>query len=196
MKRIYLALISIVIAFPLLAQTHNDYIEDGVTGGVDRAFNGILWMIIIAVVAVILLFVIGGIQKFIWWYDPSTSPEYKEKQKKRLEESRKPINKPTPKPQVEAPKIQPTEPIKKDIELEIVAKEVWVNVNSENRVNKEVVYSYIDSINFDKNIPDQGVSLDAYTGQYPSDIGDYQNEFQESLTPLQKKIIKGEFSDE
>ena len=93
MKRIYLALISILIAFPLLAQTHNDYIEDGVTGGVDRAFNGILWMIIIAVVAVILLFVIGGIQKFIWWYDPSTSPEYKEKQKKRLEESRKPINK-------------------------------------------------------------------------------------------------------
>ena len=81
MKRIYLALISILIAFPLLAQTHNDYIEDGVTGGVDRAFNGILWMIIIAVVAVILLFVIGGIQKFIWWYDPSTSPEYKEKQK-------------------------------------------------------------------------------------------------------------------
>ena len=39
--------------------------------------------VFIAVVAVILLFVIGGIQKFIWWYDPSTSPEYKEKQKKR-----------------------------------------------------------------------------------------------------------------
>ena len=58
------------------------------------------------------------------------------------------------------------------------------------------VKGLVDSINFDKNIPDQGVSLDAYTGQYPSDIGDYQNEFQESLTPLQKKIIKGEFSDE
>lgn len=149
MKRIYLTLISILLAIPLLAQTHNDYIEDGVSGGVDRAFNGILWMIIIAVVAVILLFVIGGIQKLRWWYDPSTSPEYKEKQKKRLEESIKPINKPTPKPQVEAPKILPSEPIKKDIELEIVAKEVWVKVNSENRVNKEVVYSYIDSINFE-----------------------------------------------
>ena len=58
------------------------------------------------------------------------------------------------------------------------------------------VKGLVDSINFDKNISDQGVSLDAYTGQYPSDIGDYQNEFQESLTPLQKKILKGEFSDE
>lgn len=54
----------------------------------------------------------------------------------------------------------------------------------------------VDSINFDPNIPNLGVSLDAYTGQYPSDIGDYKDEFELSLTPLQKKILKGEFSDE
>ena len=41
-----------------------------------------------------------------------------------------------------------------------------------------------------------GISLDAYTGKYPADIGDYQTEFENSLTPLQKMILKGEFHDE
>ncbi|UUX35466.1 amidophosphoribosyltransferase [Fundicoccus culcitae] len=44
--------------------------------------------------------------------------------------------------------------------------------------------------------PNQGISLDAYLGQYPASIGDYQEEFEASLTPLQKKILKGEFRDE
>ena len=41
-----------------------------------------------------------------------------------------------------------------------------------------------------------GVSLDAYTGVYPADIGDYRQEFEENLSPLQKTILKGEFQDE
>lgn len=58
------------------------------------------------------------------------------------------------------------------------------------------IQGLVDSINFDSTVEDHGVSLDAYTGEYPSDIGDYQEEFEESLTPLQKKILKGEFHDE
>lgn len=160
MKRIYLTLISILLAIPLLAQTHNDYIEDGVSGSVDRAFNGILWMIIIAVVLVVLLFVSGGILEIYYWFNPDKkvtreqeikvlsdlldkatekkgAPKPLEKVAKQEEPVKTEVKKPTPKP------------IKKNIELEIVAKKVWVNVNSENRVNKEVVYSYIDSINFE-----------------------------------------------
>lgn len=54
----------------------------------------------------------------------------------------------------------------------------------------------VQSINFDPNIADQNISLDAYLGVYPSDIGDYQEEFEASLTPLQRKILRGEFKDE
>lgn len=58
------------------------------------------------------------------------------------------------------------------------------------------VEGLVDSINFDPSVSDLGVSLDAYTGIYPADIGDYKEEFEQSLTPLQKKIIEGEFRDE
>lgn len=58
------------------------------------------------------------------------------------------------------------------------------------------VQGLVDSINFDPNIATQGVSLDAYTGVYPSDIGDYKEEFEASLTPLQIKILKGDNCDE
>lgn len=123
MKRIYLTLISILLAIPLLAQTHNDYIEDGVSGGVDRAFNGILWMIIIVVVLVVLLFVSGGILKIYYWFNPDKkvtreqeikvlsdlldkATEKKEASKpvekvaKQEEPVKTEVKKPTPKPEV------------------------------------------------------------------------------------------------
>lgn len=43
--------------------------------------------------------------------------------------------------------------------------------------------------------PNRGISLDAYTGIYPADIGDYREEFESSLTALQKNILKGECCD-
>lgn len=54
----------------------------------------------------------------------------------------------------------------------------------------------VESIGTQFNDPNHGISLDAFTGQYPADIGDYQQIFQETLTPLQKEILKGAYRDE
>lgn len=56
------------------------------------------------------------------------------------------------------------------------------------------VAGLVDSI--EVSSPNAGISLDAYTGDYPADIGDYRLEFEKNLSPLQKTILKGEFHDE
>lgn len=54
----------------------------------------------------------------------------------------------------------------------------------------------VESIGTEFKDPNRGISLDAFTGQYPADIGDYKEIFQETLTPLQKEILKGAYQDE
>lgn len=53
---------------------------------------------------------------------------------------------------------------------------------------ESIALPFVDTLN-------RGISLDAYTGIYPADIGDYREEFESSLTALQKNILKGECCD-
>lgn len=54
----------------------------------------------------------------------------------------------------------------------------------------------VESIDADFSDPHKGISLDAFIGEYPADICDFKEEFEANLTPLQKRILKGEYQDE
>lgn len=58
------------------------------------------------------------------------------------------------------------------------------------------VEGLIESIDAPFDAPNQGISVESFTGIYPPDICDYKEQFEASLTPLQRKIIKGEYRDE
>lgn len=147
MKRIYLTLISILITIPLLAQTHNDYIENGVSGGVDRAFNGILWMIIIVVVLVVLLFVSGGLLKIYYWFIPDKKVT-REQEIKILSDlldkatEHKEAPKPKERKDVEDPPIQTVKPkpspITHTVELSITGKMLEVCFYGKNYITDTV----------------------------------------------------------
>ena len=147
MKRIYITLFIILQVIPLLAQTHNDYIENGVSGGVDRAFNGILWMIIIVVVLVVLLFVSGGILNIYYWFNPDKKVSKEEEIKvlsDLLDKATK--QKEAPKPEKRKDAEEPPKPIVKPkpspithtVELSITGKMLEVRFYGKNYITDTV----------------------------------------------------------
>ncbi|MCI5775001.1 MAG: amidophosphoribosyltransferase [Aerococcus sp.] len=58
------------------------------------------------------------------------------------------------------------------------------------------VQGLLEAINTPFKTANRGISLDAFDGKPSADIADYEAEFKAELTPLQVKIIKGEFQDE
>lgn len=58
------------------------------------------------------------------------------------------------------------------------------------------VEGLIESINLPFDTENKGLSLDAYTGQYLDDIGDFKDEFDSTLTSLQQAILEGASTDE
>lgn len=54
----------------------------------------------------------------------------------------------------------------------------------------------IESIGTKFDTKNNGICMDTFDGGHSAEICDYEESFKNSLTPLQKKIIKGEFKDE
>ena len=50
-----------------------------------------------------------------------------------------------------------------------------------------------EAVGFDFDSPNNGISLDIFTGNYLEGLGDYKEEFEAELTDIQKEILnKGE----
>ncbi|MDO4670904.1 MAG: amidophosphoribosyltransferase [Aerococcus sp.] len=58
------------------------------------------------------------------------------------------------------------------------------------------VEGMVSAIHAPFDTPNRGIALDAFNGEASADIGDYNEEFMQELTPLQKSIRKGAFHDE
>lgn len=43
--------------------------------------------------------------------------------------------------------------------------------------------------------PNNGLSIDAFTGYYPADLGDYREQFEKQMTDIQKRVLRGENVD-
>lgn len=62
----------------VIAQTHYDYMgDDAVAGGTDRALNGILIIIVLIILAIAVIFILAGIFKVYYWFNPKANPDYK-----------------------------------------------------------------------------------------------------------------------
>ena len=46
-----------------------------------------------------------------------------------------------------------------------------------------------EAIGFDFDSPNNGISLDIFTGEYYEGLGDYEEEFKEELTDIQKQYL-------
>lgn len=90
MKRIVSVLSSLLFTTILVAQSHNDYMDDrAIAGGADRAFNGILFFVLLVVVALVFLLFGGFYYKIKYWLNPEENPEYKAAQQKKIVEEHK-----------------------------------------------------------------------------------------------------------
>lgn len=75
-----MGLITFIIPVLLVAQSQYDYYDDdAVAGGVDRAFNGIVFIVLIVLAIVAFAFVASGFFKIYYWFNPEADPEYKKK---------------------------------------------------------------------------------------------------------------------
>lgn len=53
-----------------------------------------------------------------------------------------------------------------------------------------------EGIGLQFDAPHHGLCVDAFTGEYPADLGDYKERLESQLTPIQKRVMKGEKVDE
>ena len=87
-KRFIVGLIAFLLSAFLYAQRQYDYMDDNaVAGGADRALNGIVFIICLIIIAVVLIFVLGGLLNVYYWFNPQANPDYK--RTKRIEEKKK-----------------------------------------------------------------------------------------------------------
>lgn len=90
MKRLLFVIACLLTQIQLLAQTQYDYYDDGaVAGGADRALNGIIVIVGLVVVAIVLIFVIGGTLKVFELVNPKANPEYKRALAKQEQERKR-----------------------------------------------------------------------------------------------------------
>ena len=82
MKKAFTILSFILSTSLLVAQSQYDYYDDSaVAGGADRAFNGLVIMVLLVIGAFLFLFLGGIIFKIYYWFNPEAAPEYKAKKK-------------------------------------------------------------------------------------------------------------------
>lgn len=91
-KRNLLGIAMFILSLMSYAQSQYDYYDDdAVAGGAGRALNGIIIIILLVLAFLAFAFIVGGIMKIYYWFNPEADPEYKrekakEEQKKRQEE--------------------------------------------------------------------------------------------------------------
>lgn len=72
----------------LYAQSHYDYMDDNaVSGGAERALNGIVFIFVIILLLFIVTLFMGGISKVYYWINPEESPEHKAAIKKEEQDT-------------------------------------------------------------------------------------------------------------
>lgn len=87
-KRFLTGLFLFLLPVFLYAQSQYDYMDDdAVAGGVDRALNGIIFIVCLVVIAIVLILVFGGLLNIYYWFNPQANPDYK--RAKRIEEKKK-----------------------------------------------------------------------------------------------------------
>lgn len=80
-KRSLLGLATFLLPLVIFAQSQYDYYDDdAVAGGADRALNGIIIIILLVLAFLAFAFVVGGIMKIYYWFNPEADPEYKRKE--------------------------------------------------------------------------------------------------------------------
>lgn len=78
MKRIVLFIICAWKVSVVIAQTQYDYMgDDAVAGGTGKALNGILIIIGLIILAIAVIFILSGIFKTYYWFNPKANPDYK-----------------------------------------------------------------------------------------------------------------------
>ena len=88
MKRFVLFIIGIFTQILLVAQTQHDYMDDdAVAGGADRALNAFIIIIILAIAAIVFVFIANAFFNIYYWFNPEANPEYQKE--KRIEEKKK-----------------------------------------------------------------------------------------------------------
>lgn len=88
MKRFVLFIIGIFTQILLVAQTQYDYMDDdAVAGGADRALNAFIIIIILAIAAIVFVFIANAFFNIYYWFNPEANPEYQKE--KRIEEKKK-----------------------------------------------------------------------------------------------------------
>lgn len=79
MKHIILFILCAWTYSSVIAQTHYDYMgDDAVAGGTDRALNGILIIIGLIILAIVVIFILAGIFKVYYWFNPKADPVYQQ----------------------------------------------------------------------------------------------------------------------
>ena len=87
MKRFVFVIISLLIQIQLVAQTQYDYYDDGVvSGGADRALNGIIIIAGLVVAAIVLIFIIVGALKVYDGFVPNKQALAKQEQERKHKE--------------------------------------------------------------------------------------------------------------
>lgn len=78
MKHIILFILCIWTYSSVIAQTQYDYMGDhAVAGGTNKALNGILIIIGLIILAIAVIFILAGIFKVYYWFNPKANPDYK-----------------------------------------------------------------------------------------------------------------------
>lgn len=57
------------------------------------------------------------------------------------------------------------------------------------------VEGLVEAVGTKFDAPNNGLSVDAFTGQYPADLGDYKADFESQMTDIQKRVLRGENVD-
>lgn len=104
LKKTSLVLVSLLFTALLTAQRQYDYYDDSaVAGGADRAFNGLVILVLLVIGAIVLLFLGNAFYKIYYGLNPEASPEYKaqkakdERQRLQKEKEKQNRTKATPK---------------------------------------------------------------------------------------------------
>lgn len=117
MKKISFVFVSLLNVIILCAQRHYDYDDSGVAGGADRAFNGLLFIILLIIGAIVLLLLGNLFFKIYYGLKPEAKPEYKAQKAKEERENK----------QKEEKKQNKADSIYNAIDLGLSVK--WSNIN-------------------------------------------------------------------
>ena len=118
MKRTSFVLLLLLYAVLLTAQSHYDYMDDSaVAGGANRAFNGLLFIILLIIGAIVLLLLGNVFFKIYYGLKPEAKPEYKAQKAKEERENK----------QKEEKKQNKADSIYNAIDLGLSVK--WSNIN-------------------------------------------------------------------